>query len=47
MDSNKKVKLKIVEPIKQIIYNEDCVMGMKKLDSDSVDIIICDPPYNI
>ena len=47
MESNKKVKLKIVEPIKQIIYNEDCVMGMKKLDSDSVDIIICDPPYNI
>lgn len=30
-----------------IIYNEDCVKGMKKLDSNSVDIIIADPPYNI
>ena len=29
------------------IYNEDCILGMKKIQSDSVDIIICDPPYNI
>jgi len=29
------------------IYNEDCVIGMKKITSESVDIIICDPPYNI
>jgi site-specific DNA-methyltransferase (adenine-specific) len=29
------------------IYNEDCIIGMKKIKSDSVDIIICDPPYNI
>lgn len=29
------------------IYNEDCIYGMKKIDDDSVDIIICDPPYNI
>jgi len=29
------------------IYNEDCVLGMKKIQSESVDIIICDPPYNI
>lgn len=29
------------------IYNEDCLIGMKKLASESVDIIICDPPYNI
>lgn len=29
------------------IYNEDCVIGMKKIKSESVDIIICDPPYNI
>jgi site-specific DNA-methyltransferase (adenine-specific) len=29
------------------IYNEDCVTGIKKLASESVDIIICDPPYNI
>ena len=29
------------------IYNEDCILGMKKILSESVDIIICDPPYNI
>lgn len=29
------------------IYNEDCVLGMKKIANESVDIIICDPPYNI
>jgi len=29
------------------IYNGDCIIGMKKIASDSVDIIICDPPYNI
>jgi len=29
------------------IYNEDCITGMKKIKSESVDIIICDPPYNI
>ena len=29
------------------IYNEDCVTGMMKINDNSVDIIICDPPYNI
>lgn len=29
------------------VYNEDCINGMKKIKDDSVDIIICDPPYNI
>ena len=29
------------------IHNEDCIMGMKKITSESVDIVICDPPYNI
>lgn len=29
------------------IYNEDCIIGMKKIHSESADIIICDPPYNI
>ena len=29
------------------IYNEDCISGMKKIVAGSVDIIICDPPYNI
>jgi site-specific DNA-methyltransferase (adenine-specific) len=30
-----------------MIHNEDCIAGMKKIKNDSVDIIICDPPYNI
>lgn len=30
-----------------VIYHEDCVAGMKKIEENSVDIIICDPPYNI
>jgi site-specific DNA-methyltransferase (adenine-specific) len=30
-----------------IIKNEDCINGMKDIDDNSVDIIICDPPYNI
>ena len=29
------------------IYNEDCIIGMKKIKNESADIIICDPPYNI
>ena len=32
---------------KNKVYNEDCIAGMKKLQDNSVDIIICDPPYNI
>lgn len=49
-----KKKLKIVEQEtkkqetkKQEIINEDCISGMKKIKAESVDIIICDPPYNI
>ena len=30
-----------------LIVNECCIEGMKKLDSESTDIIIADPPYNI
>jgi len=29
------------------IHHEDCITGMKLLADMSVDIIICDPPYNI
>ncbi len=29
------------------IYNEDCLEGMKRLPDNSVDAIICDPPYGI
>lgn len=28
-----------------IIYNEDCIEGLKKLPDESVDLIIADPPY--
>lgn len=31
----------------QHIINDDCIKQMKEIKSDSVDIIICDPPYNI
>lgn len=30
-----------------MIYNMDCLEGLKKLQSNSVDCIITDPPYNI
>jgi DNA modification methylase len=29
------------------IYNEDCIVGMRRIKADSADIVICDPPYNI
>lgn len=29
------------------VINEDCIIGMRKIENESVDIIICDPPYNI
>ena len=29
------------------IYNEDCVLGMKKLPDDSIDLIVTSPPYNL
>jgi DNA modification methylase len=27
------------------IYNEDCLIGMKKIDNKSIDMILCDLPY--
>lgn len=29
------------------IYNEDCLVGMQKIDDKSIDCIICDLPYNL
>lgn len=29
------------------IYNEDCLEGMKRIPSGSVDAIICDLPYEV
>lgn len=27
------------------IYNEDCIAGMKKIESKSIDLILSDLPY--
>lgn len=29
------------------IYNEDCLVGMKRIDAESIDCIICDLPYGV
>lgn len=29
------------------IYNEDCLVGIKKIPDKSIDLIIIDPPYDI
>ena len=41
------MELETNTPKIQEIVNDDCIKKMKELKSDSVDIIICDPPYNI
>ncbi len=28
-----------------IIYNEDCFIGVKRIEDKSVDLVITDPPY--
>lgn len=30
-----------------ILYNEDCIVAMKRLKNDTVDLILTDPPYNL
>jgi site-specific DNA-methyltransferase (adenine-specific) len=30
-----------------MIYNEDCLIGMRKIEDESIDMIITDPPYGI
>lgn len=29
------------------IHNEDCLVGMKKIPSKAIDLIVSDPPYII
>lgn len=29
------------------IYNQSCIDGMKQIPDESIDIVLCDPPYNI
>lgn len=30
-----------------VLYNEDCIVAMKRLGNDTVDLILTDPPYNL
>ena len=30
-----------------LVFNEDCIKAMGRMDSDSVDLILTDPPYNL
>jgi len=30
-----------------IVYQEDCIEGMKKIPSNSIDLVLTDPPYGI
>jgi len=34
-------------PVLDSISNEDCILGIRSLPADSVDLIIADPPYNL
>jgi len=51
MQTNDEPTTQMVYPAQTIeknkIYNEDCIIGMKKLQDQCADIVICDPPYNI
>ena len=29
------------------IYNQDCILAMKKIADDTVDLVVTDPPYNL
>ena len=29
------------------LYNTDCLNAMKKMEDDSVDLVLTDPPYNL
>ena len=37
---------KVMTEPTQVIYNEDCIEGMKELDDNSIDCIVTSPPYN-
>ena len=37
----------VVETKNQNVYNLDCIQELKKMEKETVDVIICDPPYNI
>ena len=33
--------------MKNHIYNEDCIKGIKRIPDDYIDLVIIDPPYII
>ena len=37
----------MVDTTQNLILNEDCIVGMKKLADNSFDLAIADPPYNL
>lgn len=37
----------VVETKNQNVFNLDCIQELKKMEKETVDVIICDPPYNI
>jgi DNA modification methylase len=36
-------KTKVVKLETNVIYNEDCLIGMKKLPDNSIDLVLTDP----
>jgi len=38
-------KTEVVKLETNVIYNEDCLIGMKKLPDNSIDLVLTDPPY--
>lgn len=39
------MNLKLMD--KYLLFNDDCFKKMKEIPSNSVDLILCDPPYNL
>src|SRR5574343_1484188 len=33
--------------VKRMIYNDNCINGMNDLETDSIDLIVTDPPYGM
>lgn len=29
------------------VYNEDCLIGLKQIDDNSIDLVVTDPPYSV
>lgn len=40
-------KINVQDQTEFILTAEDCVLGMRKLPAESVDLVVTSPPYNI